>query len=112
MATHLEQSNYLANHQPGVRLCLDFAVPFTNLNKLYKGQNHFAEPNQHVLTFLHPIFSLRGCILSTSGVALKNHPPVAEEIVMMMMMMKMWERQQTMIICEREDDREEKGKLG
>jgi hypothetical protein len=27
-------------------------------------------------------------------------------------MMKMWERQQTMIICEREEDREEKGKLG
>jgi hypothetical protein len=30
----------------------------------------------------------------------------------MTMMMKMWERQQTMIICEREEDREEKGKLG
>jgi hypothetical protein len=29
------------------------------------------------------------------------------------MMMKMWERQQTMmIICERKEDREEKGKLG
>jgi hypothetical protein len=30
----------------------------------------------------------------------------------MTMMMKMWERQQTMIICEREEDREEKGKTG
>jgi hypothetical protein len=28
-------------------------------------QNHFAEPNQHVLTFLHPIFNFQGHTLST-----------------------------------------------
>jgi hypothetical protein len=32
-------------------------------------QNHFAEPTQHVLTFLHPILICR-VILSTGGVAL------------------------------------------
>jgi hypothetical protein len=38
-------------------------VPFfTNLNKLYKNaapKSHFAEPNSHVLTFLHPILICR-----------------------------------------------------
>ncbi len=33
----------------------------------YTGQNHFAEPNQHILTFLHPILMCRGQILSTAG---------------------------------------------
>jgi hypothetical protein len=66
---------------------------------------------KHVLTFLHPI-SLFGVAYSALVELLfKYHPPVAEGIVMPMMM-KMWERQQTMIICEREEDREEKGKLG
>jgi hypothetical protein len=40
-----------------VEMLLDFAMPFTSLSKLYKneGQNHFADPNGHVLTFVHPI---------------------------------------------------------
>ncbi len=40
-----------------VEMLLDFAMPFTSLSKLYKneGQNHFADPNGHVSTFLHPI---------------------------------------------------------
>jgi hypothetical protein len=33
-------------------------------------KNQFAEPNQHVLTFLHPIFSVQGHILSTTEDAL------------------------------------------
>ncbi len=33
------------------------------------GQNHFVEPNQHVLTFLHS-FNLQGLILNTTGVSL------------------------------------------
>ncbi len=36
-------------------------------------QNHFAEPNQYVLTFLHQIFNLQGHTLSTGGSALTNH---------------------------------------
>ncbi len=28
-------------------------------------KNHFAEPNQHALTFLYPIFNLQGHILNT-----------------------------------------------
>jgi hypothetical protein len=36
------------------------------------GQNHFAEPNWHVLTFLHPIFIWQDQILSTGGVALSQ----------------------------------------
>jgi hypothetical protein len=36
------------------------------------GQNHFSEPNQHVLTFLHPILVCR-ITLSTSGVVLTLH---------------------------------------
>jgi hypothetical protein len=36
----------------------------------FLGQNHFAEPNRHVLTFLHPIFSVQGHILSTTEDAL------------------------------------------
>jgi hypothetical protein len=33
---------------------LGFAMPFTSLGVMHC-QNHFAEPNQHVSTFLHPI---------------------------------------------------------
>jgi hypothetical protein len=57
IATHLDQSNYLTNQQQ----VLVLAVPFTSLSKLCKmlGQNRFAEPNQHVLTFLHPILICR-----------------------------------------------------
>jgi len=37
---------------------LGSAVPFTSLSILWKDaeRNHFAEPNKHVLTFLHPSF--------------------------------------------------------
>jgi hypothetical protein len=37
---------------------LGFAVPFTSLSIPVEmlGQNHFAQPNWHVLTFLHPTF--------------------------------------------------------
>jgi hypothetical protein len=49
IATHLDKSNYVANQQQ----VLDFAVSFTSLSIL--GQNNFAEPNWHVLNFLHPI---------------------------------------------------------
>jgi hypothetical protein len=36
------------------------------------GQNHFAEPNRHVLTSLHPILICKvAYILSTGGVALR-----------------------------------------
>jgi len=39
-------------------------------------QNHFAEPNRHVLTFLHPIFILQGHVRSISGVG----PPIWEQL--------------------------------
>jgi hypothetical protein len=56
------------------QLLLGFAGPFTSLSKLCKnaGQNYFAEPNYHVLIFLHPILILQDHILSTDGVALNN----------------------------------------
>jgi hypothetical protein len=37
----------------GVRLCSAFGKPHQNFTKML-GQNHFAEPNWHVLIFLHP----------------------------------------------------------
>jgi hypothetical protein len=57
IATHQDQSNYPANQQQ----LLGVAVPFTSLIKLCKvlARNHLAEPNQHVLTFLHPILICR-----------------------------------------------------
>jgi hypothetical protein len=48
IANHLDQPNHLANQQQ----VLGFAVPFCSDKML--DQNQFAEPNQHVLTFLHP----------------------------------------------------------
>jgi hypothetical protein len=44
---------------------LHLLLASANCTKLL-GQNHFAEPNRHVLTFLHPIFSVQGHILSTT----------------------------------------------
>jgi hypothetical protein len=51
-------ANNLGNHQQ------DFPVPFASLSILCR--NHFAEPNQHVLTLLHPKFPVQ----CTGGVAL------------------------------------------
>ncbi len=48
-----------------VKLCCTFCWPSTSYAKML-GQNHFAEPNQYVLTFLHPKFAVQ----CTSGVAL------------------------------------------
>ncbi len=64
IATHLDQSNHLTNQQQ----VLGVAVPFASLSILCKnvGTNHFAEPNQHALIFLHPKFAVQ----CTSGVAL------------------------------------------
>jgi hypothetical protein len=49
-------------------------MPLTNLHTScakMQGQNHFAKPNQHVLTFLHPIFFSRATyILRMGGAAL------------------------------------------
>jgi hypothetical protein len=54
-ATHLDQSNHLANQQQ----VLGFALPFASLSIMCKnaGPKLFANPNQHVLTFLHPKFA-------------------------------------------------------
>ncbi len=56
--TQLDQSNYLGNQLQ----VLGFAVPFTILRVTSRAkmvrQNYFPEPNQHVLTFLHPTFAL------------------------------------------------------
>jgi hypothetical protein len=42
----------------GVRLCCAFLPASASCAKVL-GQNHFAEPNQHVLTFLHPKFAVQ-----------------------------------------------------
>jgi len=49
-------------------------LPFTSLNKLCKnvGPTPFSDPNWHVLTFLHPIFNVRGHILRTTRVAVSS----------------------------------------
>jgi hypothetical protein len=49
----MDPSNHLVNQQQ----LLSFAMPFASLNIPWKNaeQNHFAELNRHVLTFLHPI---------------------------------------------------------
>jgi hypothetical protein len=52
----------------GVMLCGVFHQPSAIFTKML-GQDNFAEPSRHVLTFLHPILIAR-VILITSGVAL------------------------------------------
>ncbi len=68
IATHLDQSNYLANQQQ----VLGFAMPFTTRSTEYKiaGPKPFAEPNQHAFDFSSSNFNLWGHILSTDRVAL------------------------------------------
>jgi len=68
IATHLDQSNYLANQQQ----VLCFAVPFTSLCILCTnaGSKPFCGENWHVLTFCSSDFPLQGRILITSGAAL------------------------------------------
>jgi hypothetical protein len=61
-ATHLDQSNHLANQQQ--------VLGFASLSIVCKnaGPKLFANPNQHVLTFLHPKFAVQ----CTGGVALSS----------------------------------------
>jgi hypothetical protein len=57
-------------------------VPSTSLWILSKmlGQNHFAEPNWHVVTFIHPIFFCKGHVLSTGGAALTHRHEKVDRI--------------------------------
>jgi hypothetical protein len=85
IANHLDQSLRLPNQKQGaavrshllhsslagVRLYCAFHQPQQTVQNCW-GQNYFAEPNWHALTFLHPMLICRGHILSTSGVALLN----------------------------------------
>ncbi len=82
IANHLDQSLWLLNLEQGAarsdHICytllwqvLDLTVCFytptsANCTKML-GQAHFAELNQHVLTFLHPILLCRGHILLSTG---------------------------------------------
>jgi hypothetical protein len=70
IATHLDQSNYLANQQQ----VLGFAMPFTTLSTVCKidGPKSFAEPDQHAIDLSSSNFNLQGHILSTDGVALTD----------------------------------------
>ncbi len=56
IATRLDQSNHLANQQQGPSLCL--LPPSASCAKTL-AQNHFTQPNQHVLTFLHAKFAVQ-----------------------------------------------------
>ncbi len=83
VANHLHQSIWWANqkHWAAVRSYLlhsflqvhNVAAPFTfhqppQTLQLRGSQNHFHEPNHHVLTFLHPVLSWRIVyVLSTTG---------------------------------------------
>jgi hypothetical protein len=66
IATHLDQSNYLANQQQ----VLGFAMPFTTLSTVYNcwAKTILLSQTSMLLTFLH--LNLQGPILSTDGVAL------------------------------------------
>jgi hypothetical protein len=68
IATHLDQSNYLANQEQ----VLGFAVPFTSLSKLCKnaGPKPFCWAKLACFDFSSSNFYLQGHILSTGGVAL------------------------------------------
>jgi hypothetical protein len=55
----------------------------TSLGKCAKmlGQNHFIEPNQHVLTFLHPILICRIAHTEhTGGVALSFNVNIIDNL--------------------------------
>jgi hypothetical protein len=41
-------------------------------------KNYVAEPNPHVLTFLHPILMCRGHILTAGGIALRRTPSLTQ----------------------------------
>jgi hypothetical protein len=51
-------SYFLHSSLAGVMLCYAFLPASENCAKML-GQNHFAEPNQHVLSFVHPILICR-----------------------------------------------------
>jgi hypothetical protein len=70
MATHLDQSNYLANQQQ----VLGFAVPFTSLSKLCQiaGPKPFCCTKPTCFDFSSSNFNLQGDIMCTGGVALRG----------------------------------------
>jgi hypothetical protein len=70
MATHLGQSNYVANQQQ----VLGFAVPFTSLSKLCQiaGLKPFFWTKPSCFDFSSSNFNLQGHIMCTGGVALRG----------------------------------------
>jgi hypothetical protein len=82
IANHLDKSLWLSNHRQGAhiifiklfsRSCtalLHFLPASANQTNMQE-KNHCHEPNQHMLTFLHPI-NVQGHILSTIGDALTS----------------------------------------
>jgi hypothetical protein len=62
----LDRPNHVANQQQVLGLDVLFLLASTTRVKML-GQNHFAEPNQYVLIFLHPEFTVQ----CTDGVALR-----------------------------------------
>ncbi len=61
-ATWTNQTSCLANQQQQLHFKVPFFSPAYSTASCVKmlGQNHFAKPNWHVLTFLHSIFLLMG----------------------------------------------------
>jgi hypothetical protein len=74
IATYVDQSKHLANHQQ----VFGFAVPFASLSILCKnvGPKPFAESNQHVFTFLRSKFVVQ----CTGVVALSPPSSGADEV--------------------------------
>jgi hypothetical protein len=52
-------------HSIGWLVCVSPATAYRTIML-----SHFPDPNQHILTFLHPKFTVQGNILSTPGDAL------------------------------------------
>ncbi len=66
------RSYLLHSSLAGAQLCCTFCQPQQTVHILL-GQNHFAQPNGHVLTLLHQILIFRESdILSTAGDALRS----------------------------------------
>jgi hypothetical protein len=70
MITTDQQSNHMFFYAGAKRWCA-FHQPMADWS-IMLSQNHFPEPNRHILTFFHPNFTMQDRKLSTAGDALRD----------------------------------------
>jgi hypothetical protein len=85
IANHLDKSLWLANQNQGAQIMfitlvssrctalLRFLPASANRTNMQK-KNHFPEPNQHMLTFLHPTLMFRVTYWAPVGMLLRASP--------------------------------------